>query len=107
VEELRKVIARLSFVRAKTYPFLPHEYTVREQATNPEDFQALAEAIVCDGRLEYFGKNKDYYLYPGDGWRYWLGAGRMSTTPDNHRIINRNTLAAAQRLRERGVIRDA
>jgi hypothetical protein len=31
----------------------------------------------------------------------------MSTTPDNHRIINRNSLAAAQQLRDRGVIRDA
>jgi hypothetical protein len=46
------------------------------------------------------------YLYPGDGWRYWHMAKDLSGSPGpDNRIINRNRVEDAARLREAGIIR--
>jgi hypothetical protein len=90
---LLELIGRLRFTFAKSYAdWCPHEWTAARDA--PADFKELAAAIRERGVVEYWQGRANRYLYPGDGWRYWhMG-----------RVINRNTLAEAARLRDIGLI---
>jgi hypothetical protein len=69
--ELHAAIRRLTFVYAKTMPHIPHEYVVRI-AENEADYTRLYRAVQEHGRWEKWGKARYRYLYPGDGWRYWI-----------------------------------
>lgn len=69
--EILATIARLTFQFAKTMPESPHEYTTRKPE-NEVDYARLYQAVKDHGRWEKWGKNRYRYLYPGDGWRYWL-----------------------------------
>ncbi len=105
--DILAVIGRLSFRFAKTMPWIPHEYTLsKEQSTRELElaYSTLLTTIQRDGVQEWFGKNNlRRYLYPGDGWRYWV----YGPNPKNgESCINRNTLANAQKLRARGIVRD-
>ncbi len=107
------VIARLSFRVARTMPQIPHQYTVRQEAADEADYIALHKAISLEGVVERWhgrrvrGSNPIdrgpgrpmRYLYPGDGYRYWY----MSDL-SRSKIINRNRVEDAQRLREEGLI---
>jgi hypothetical protein len=114
------VIGRLAFRAAKTMPQIPHEYTVRHEAADEADYVALHNAISDNGVIEYWhgtggwrsqplgvrakGKPRRY-LYPGDGWRYWHMAKTLDGPPGpSNRIINRNRVADAARVREAGLI---
>ena len=80
------VIARLTFVFAKTMPENPHEYTVRSKDEGSDaaaDYARLYQAVQEHGQWEKWGKNRYQYLYPGDGWRYWTMGPRYGF------IINR------------------
>jgi hypothetical protein len=68
--ELREVIARLTFVFAKTLAWMPHEYVVRT-ADNQATYGELVAAIRRHGIPGQFRGRRYKYLYPGDGWRYW------------------------------------
>jgi hypothetical protein len=68
--ELRDVIARLTFIFAKTMADIPHEYVVRT-TDNEAAYAALLAAIRTHGVPGEFRGRRFRYLYPGDGWRYW------------------------------------
>jgi hypothetical protein len=86
--ELRALIGRLAFRFAKTMPHIPHEYAVRSPE-NEADYVTLAQAILDHGIYGYWGKRRYRYLYPGDGWKYWL----MTTSIRQSRILNRARVA--------------
>jgi hypothetical protein len=92
--ELRALIGRLVFVFAKTMPHIPHEYTVRSPE-NEADYVTLAQAILDHGLRERYVPEKPKrpywtrYLYPGDGWKYWL----LTTSIGHSRILNRARVA--------------
>lgn len=85
VPEILAVIGRLKFVFARTMPENPHEYTIRakDDEAAAAVFGRLYTWIGELGRVERWGKNRYRYLYPGDGWRYWILGPRYSY------IINR------------------
>jgi hypothetical protein len=93
-------------------PEMPHEYTVRIKARDDADYVALFEAIMRDGALEYWGKDRQRfyparYLVPGDGWRYWSMSGWRNDVEGRQplavsRHINRSRLAEAEKLRAAG-----
>ncbi len=108
------IIVRLAWRPARTMPQIPHEYTVREEARDEADYWVLHQVIARHGMIERWHGGKVYggasiirrgrgrpglYLYPGDGWRYWY----MSRSPIS-RIINRNRIEEAERLRRAGLI---
>jgi hypothetical protein len=111
--EILVIIGRLPFRLAKTMPQIPHQYTVKQEAADEADYVALHDAIRTHGIIERWhggwvqgskpltpGRGKPMrYLYPGDGWRYWY----MSELPGS-RIINRNRVEDAERLRQEGLI---
>src|SRR5215472_15551253 len=81
---LRALIAaelEAGFRFARSMSEIPHFY-VRRTAANTAAFYELVRAIQRCGVSEEFGGQRFRYLYPGDGWKYWL----MSGTPT---IINR------------------
>jgi hypothetical protein len=96
--DILDAIAALHFQFAKTMPETPHEYTVRS-AVNEVAYVVLAQAVLDHGVRERYVPEKPRrpywtrYLYPGDGWKYWL----MTTALGQSRIINR-----ARRRRPRG-----
>lgn len=69
-------------------PDQPHEYTVKSDA-NRADYATLYQAVKAYGRRDRWGKARCYpYLYPGDGWRYWIMASELRYS----RILNRARL---------------
>jgi hypothetical protein len=68
-QELREVIARLTFVFAKTLAHMPHEYVVRT-AENAAAYAELLAAIRTHSVPGAFHGRTYRYLYL-DGWRYW------------------------------------
>lgn len=85
--EILVIIGRLAFRAARPFrygkPQIPHEYTVRSPESE-QDYVALWTAIDGGGVVEYYGRTKRRYLYPGDGRKYWhMGPLYQS------RVINR------------------
>lgn len=70
---------------AKTYEsFAPHEYIVRTNYRNPEEFAEAVRYIHKYGFSAKFGKMEHIYL-PIDGYYYW----NMGDAPEDTIIINR------------------
>jgi hypothetical protein len=103
--------AEILISAGESWTYLP--YTVRQEAADDADYRALHDAIRTHGVVEFWHSSKVNgdkpvrrgrgrpmrYLYPGDGWRYWY----MSELPHS-RIINRNRIEDAERLRQQGLI---
>jgi len=81
---IRAVIESLSFRFAKTMPEIPHEYVVRTP-DNEAAYVALFNAIMEHGVYRHWAGRRHRYLYPGDGWKYWV----MTTELRESRVINR------------------
>jgi hypothetical protein len=81
-------IAALAFRVAKTMPEIPHEYTVRSPE-NEEAYVALFNLIGERGVVERWGRYKNRYWDPGDGWKYW----RMTNNIKYSRVLNRARVA--------------
>lgn len=83
-ERLIKNLKSAEFVYAKTYPTMPHYYTVGKKWANYSEFLWTCHAINKYGKLQYFMTKPRRYFYI-DGLQYWI----MSDNPDNCKILNR------------------
>ena len=84
-DKLREMIARCEWKFAKTMPFAPHEYIVREKCPLTDDeFVYFVDMQRQFGVKERWGKYNNPYLYIDD-YKYWtMGAPMEETT-----VINR------------------
>ena len=84
-DKLREMIARCKWKFAKTMPFAPHEYIVKERCPlSSEEFEHFVNMQREHGIRERWGKYNNPYLYIDD-YKYWtMGAPLEDTT-----IINR------------------
>ena len=80
-DDILAAIGRLSFQFAKTMPETPHEYVVKTD-DNLAAYTQLFDAIKSRGRPEKWEGRRYRYLYPGDGWKYWI----MTTVLSQSRI---------------------
>ena len=89
-EKLRSMITRCEWTFAKTMPFAPHEYIVREKCPlTAEDFEYFVNMQREHGVKERWGKYNNPYLYIDD-YKYWtMGAPLEETT-----VINRAKASA-------------
>ena len=84
-DKLREMIARCQWTFAKTMPFAPHEYIVRDKCPLTDDeFVYLVEMQRQCGTSEKWGRNILPYLYIDD-YKYWTMGGTMDET----KVINR------------------
>ena len=85
IEKLREIIARCQWKFAKTMPFAPHEYIVRDKCPlTDEEFVYFVDMKRRFGVKERWGKYNNPYLYIDD-YKYWtMGAPYEETT-----VINR------------------
>lgn len=68
------------------YKSIPHEYAWRPYQRQNEPIQReLAELIEEYAKAEKFFSSYFYYLYLGDGYKYWL----CGTVKENNFLINR------------------
>ena len=83
--KLREMIARCEWTFAKTMPFAPHEYIVRQKCPlTTEEFEYFVNMQREYGVKERWGKYNHSYLYIDD-YKYWtMGAPIEETT-----VINR------------------
>ena len=83
--KLRSMIARCEWTFAKTMPFAPHEYIVKDKCPlAAEDFEYFVNMQREHGVKERWGKYNNPYLYIDD-YKYWtMGAPIEETT-----VINR------------------
>lgn len=84
-DKLRKMITRCEWTFAKTMPFAPHEYIVKERCLlSAEEFEYFVNIQREHGIREKWGKYNNPYLYIDD-YKYWtMGAPLEDTT-----VINR------------------
>ena len=84
-ERLREIIARCQWKFAKTMPFAPHEYIVKDRCPlSKDEFEYFVNMQREHGVKERWGKYNNPYLYIDD-YKYWtMGAPVEDTT-----IINR------------------
>ena len=84
-DKLREMIARCEWKFAKTMPFAPHEYIVRDKCPlTDEEFVYFVDMQRRFGVKERWGKYNNPYLYIDD-YKYWtMGAPYDETT-----VINR------------------
>lgn len=84
-DKLREMIARCQWKFAKTMPFAPHEYIVRDKCPlTDEEFVYFVDMQRRFGVKERWGKYNNSYLYIDD-YKYWtMGAPYDETT-----VINR------------------
>ena len=87
---LRSMIARCKWTFAKSMPFAPHEYIVREKCPlTTEEFEYFVNMQREHGVKERWGKYNNPYLYIDD-YKYWtMGAPIEETT-----VINRAKASA-------------
>ena len=85
-DKLRSMIARCEWKFAKTMPFAPHEYIVRDKCPlTDEEFVYFVDMQRRFGVKERWGKYNNPYLYIDD-YKYWtMGAPYDETT-----VINRS-----------------
>lgn len=91
-DKLRSMIARCEWTFAKTMPFAPHEYIVREKCPlTTEEFEYFVNMQREHGVKERWGKYNHPYLYIDD-YKYWtMGAPIEETT-----VINRAKASAVK-----------
>ena len=84
-DRLRLMIAKCRWTFAKTMPFAPHEYIVKDKCPlTKEEFEYFVEMQRQYGVRERWGKYNNPYLYIDD-YKYWtMGAPLEDTT-----VINR------------------
>ena len=89
-ERLREMIARCEWTFAKTMPFAPHEYIVKEKCQlTTDEFEYFVNMQREHGVKERWGKYNNPYLYIDD-YKYWtMGAPLEETT-----VINRAKASA-------------
>ena len=89
-DKLREMIARCEWTFAKTMPFAPHEYIVRDRCPlTDEEFVYFVSMQREHGVKERWGKYNHPYLYIDD-YKYWtMGAPMEETT-----VINRAKTSA-------------
>ena len=79
------MIARCEWTFAKSMPFAPHEYIVRNKCPLTDDeFVYFVEMQRQFGKKERWGKYNNPYLYI-DGYKYWT----MGAPMDDTKVINR------------------
>lgn len=90
IERLRVFIARCEWTFAKTMPFAPHEYIVKDKCPlTTEEFEYFVNMQREHGVEERWGKYNNPYLYIDD-YKYWtMGAPLEDTT-----VINRGKASA-------------
>ena len=84
-QKLREMIARCEWTFAKTMPFAPHEYIVKDKCPLTDaEFMFFVDLQRSFGVNEQWGKYINPYLYIDD-YKYWtMGAPMEETT-----VINR------------------
>lgn len=85
IDKLRSMISLCRWTFAKTMPFAPHEYIVKDRCPlTTEDFEYFINMQREHGVKESWGKYNNPYLYIDD-YKYWtMGAPLEETT-----VINR------------------
>ena len=85
IERLRSFIARCEWTFAKTMPFAPHEYIVKEKCPLATDeFEYFVNMQREHGVKERWGKYNNPYLYIDD-YKYWT----MGDPIEDTTVINR------------------
>ena len=88
-DKLREMIARCQWTFAKSSPFAPHEYIVRDKCPlTDEEFVYFMDMQLRFGVKERWGKYNHPYLYIDD-YKYWtMGAPMKETKVMNRARVN-------------------
>lgn len=85
IDKLRTMISRCRWTFAKTMPFAPHEYIVKDRCPlTTEEFEYFVNMQREHGVKERWGKYNNPYLYIDD-YKYWT----MGATLEETTVINR------------------
>ena len=116
LERVRRIIAEHRWIFAKTYAaFCPHEYTLRKEWENDEEFCYLVNYVWRYGLESYFGKKtvaNRYWFDHENGYYYFVfpeDTDEEGNATDNVILVNRAKICDFDfwKDEERGIIRCA
>jgi hypothetical protein len=85
--EILSIVNRMTWIWAKSFArFAPHWYTRRFDC-NEDDYSRLYHAIKSKGVDEQFGRKTYRYIYPGDGYKYWVMTDDFSQSIITNRAV--------------------
>jgi SAM-dependent methyltransferase len=70
MEKIHKILSSQKWIVAKSMPNIPHEYSLRRNYSNDEDFVYAAQYIRDNGVTERFWR-KNYIYLNLNGYKYW------------------------------------
>jgi len=73
------LLKEATYVKTKSMPRFPHEYTLRETWINQKDFDDVVIFIRQNGNKEYFFK-KTYIYYYLEDYKYWTMGNLIEKT---------------------------
>lgn len=85
-EQVGQILEAQAYKFAKTMPWIPHWYTLKETWDDPILYRDVIAWILQNGELRMWGKKKTIRRYFDFGeWRYWP----MTTDPEESILLNR------------------
>ena len=81
---VRSLLDKAKYKFAKTMPWNPHYYTLKETWENPDEYQEVIAYILDHGEIRKWGKQKPRPYFDHNGWRYWP----MTNKPEESRLLN-------------------
>ena len=90
-EQVANILGRQRYKFARTQPWNPHYYTLKDTWEDPTLYKAVIAWILENGELRKWGKksNPPRRYFACDGWRYWP----MTTDPEESILLNRVDMA--------------
>lgn len=86
IEEFNDSIQRQRWIFAKTMPEAPHEYCLRKNFTDDEEFVDLVKYIRENGREEWYRGRKYICLFL-NGFKYWTMGCPLHNCPKTGTIL--------------------
>ncbi len=84
-------LEKARWIFARTMPENPHEYTLRKEWQDDEEFIEVVKAIRMHGRKELF-KGQEYIYFYVNGYKYWtMGAPLNKTILINRAVAKYHT----------------
>jgi len=88
-QEIGQLLEQQRYKFARTMPWHPHWYTLKDTWTDGDEYRSVIEWILENGEMRVWGKQKPRRYFDYGEWRYWP----MTTNPDESILLNRAKIA--------------
>jgi|TARA_Y100000033_G_scaffold11549_1_gene10736 hypothetical protein len=91
-EEVGELLEKQKYKFARTMPWNPHWYTLKETWDDGDLYKYVIGWILENGEMRIWGKQKPRRYFDYGIWRYWP----MTTDPEESILLNRCKIATCK-----------